>query len=439
MNWKLDLLWEKNSDKLYAINGRGLPVFILFHGDTLIQVGSCPEFIKSTIKEIERVPDIYVVTPPVVNILGDNWSGFEFPLWRARFMDFMNPQQVSMIGYADHVKSVYRRLSLGMFGDFVTDNYGNPQSHWVPKSWVDDVLTPAYNPDYSIGDWKFIFSEDNVMITNGDYKFDWKKEFSRLQNMPEFEKRSEHTFVDQEFGVLVTGNGVGSRIGNTSSFLVKMAQKSYWIDPPAYPIHKSGELGIAPDKIDALIITHVHEDHIEGFASWYAYLADGNKKLALYTDDQVFRQLKTIFNPMVVDIEKVFEYHNVRELENTGLWKFRKNYHTIPTLGLKITNGDKGIAISGDTIYNENIARYRYLNKEISFQEMLDLSSYFFKGCQIIFHDTNVAGDPVHTPLRSVESLMELYPDTQIYSYHLFEPIESELISKSETGKFYSP
>ncbi len=432
-------VWENGSEKLSVIKGNGIPVFILSSEEHTIQIGTSPEFHKRTIAETGTLPDYFIVPPPAISLAGDNWTGFEFPLWQARFMDFLNPHLVALAGYTDHVNAVYQRLSYAMFGDYVTDVKGNPQSHWVPKKWVDDVLSLVKRERIEIGKWVFTFTEEDIDISCGDKSFSWRELFSKYVYERDYDLISGHEFQDQNFGVLVAGNGVGSKNGNTSSFVVKIGDEVIWVDPPAYPVYKSAELGIAAANVNALVITHVHEDHIEGFSSWYYFLKSNSRSLPLYTTPTILRQLKAIFEPLGVEFDSVLKFHNISELENKGTWKFRTNYHTIPTVGFKVTDGENWVGVSGDTIYNEALHRGRYLNREISYEEMIDLSFSFFKECKVIFHDTNVVGDPVHTPLALVEQLNKKLPRAAIYAYHLFEDVESDYIKKSEVGKFYIP
>jgi glyoxylase-like metal-dependent hydrolase (beta-lactamase superfamily II) len=437
MNWSVETVWEYGTDKIKLVRGYGLPVFYIETHDLLLQVGSSPEVFKNTIGHFNRVADFMIVPPPKADMNGENWSGFEFPLWRARFMDFMNPQQVHLAGYTHYTRAVYDRLALAMFGDYIKDDQDRPQSRWVAKKWVDDVLQVLPDDSLKAGSFTLQFSDSDVSISHPEKKFSWAKLFSEYYTSPTIDELKDHSFAAEDFGVMAAGTGVGSKPGNTSSFVVKIADDTIWVDPVAYAAPKARSLGIAMAGLSGILITHVHEDHIEGFVSCFEYYKAQNSRQKLYSSAEIFQQLRTIFEPVVGDLTGVFDFIPVSELEAAGNWQFRMNYHTIPTLGFFVRHKGQAIGVSGDTIFDETIHRSRFQNNEISQKELDDLSAEFFKECQLVFHDTNVTGDPVHTSLKKVEELaMKIFP-AHILGYHLAEDIESDLVEKAETGKFY--
>jgi phosphoribosyl 1,2-cyclic phosphodiesterase len=437
MHWSPQILWQSGQNKLLLVAGNGLPVFYIDTGKKFLQIGSAPAVYKNTINMFNRVADAFVVPPPRFSLAGDNWTGFEFPLWRARFYDFLNPQQVALWGHSDHVESVYQRLGFAMFGDYVADYSGAKQAHWVARRWLDDVLQKKVQKSYKSADWRLQIRSDDIVIECEQQRWLWSELFASHAQTNAPVVLAEHAFAKNEFGVFISGSGVGSRPGNTSSFLVKQGKSSIWIDPPAYAIQQSADLGIALEKVNGLVITHVHEDHIEGVSAWAAYLQTQKTKLPLYTDERIYSQLQRVFTPIIGSLEQYFTFSHYRNLEATQHWRFRRNYHTLPTLGMRINYNGKALGISGDTLYDEGLFKQRYGHRELSFSEMLDLSANFFRGCAVILHDTNVNNDPVHAPLDAVETLSRRLPEAKIYAYHLYEDVESERIKKANTGDFY--
>ncbi|MBR2377428.1 MAG: MBL fold metallo-hydrolase [Clostridia bacterium] len=109
------------------------------------------------------------------------------------------------------------------------------------------------------------------------------------------------------------------------------------------------------NELNFVYLSHLHFDHIAdvGILSYAVSFLKKDKKLKVYYHDDgsdVSKVLKNI---------AVFELVNVKEnqIYNEGnlVFSFYKMTHPVDSFGIKISDGGKTLAYTGDTTYNENI------------------------------------------------------------------------------------
>ncbi len=416
----------------------------------LIQVNTVPELFKTYFPVLKKLPVAVFASAPVTNQLGDSYTGFEFELWVSRFMDFMNPNRIKFISTEENLRNIYNRLEIPMNGDFVKDDNGTPQAKFVPKRWIDDVYEwcPIKN-EFTINNVKFQYLNDHHLVIYDRKKLVFDSELypnyksnghsndhveDVLKRIPEFHP------VSAGLGMIISGVSIGTKPGVTSNFIFHWNNRLLWIDPPARTFEKGLLLGINIDRVDDFLISHVHEDHIEGFSGILKRKIDKKEKLNLISTPAILKQLKTIFQPNFGDISNFIEFKNILEKSKFDSYhglkiETRSNYHPVPTLGFKFSYFGKKIGLSGDILYNENILKSRLQTGVITKEEFELLSPEWFADCQHVLHDTTVSGDPVHTALKDVEHLASKLPaGTKVYGYHAGAPIESKFVIQANFG-----
>lgn len=170
--------------------------------------------------------------------------------------------------------------------------------------------------------------------------------------------------------VIGSGNGF-SLEENTSSKIVHFGRSNIWIDPPGRGLEILAKERIHPDIISGIILTHLHDDHCAGFASFLRYIEKKEEKMTLITTRELYRQilfkyshifenLKDILQPIFISIGKPAR---IRKFNNDSLDKelkitIKRNFHGVPSYSFKFSYLGKTIAFSGD----HTIRRYGYFS-----------------------------------------------------------------------------
>jgi hypothetical protein len=143
----------------------------------------------------------------------------------------------------------------------------------------------------------------------------------------------------------------------SNGFLLRMNGKWILWDCPAYLNLHLDAIGISYNDIDAIFISHIHEDHLDIMQS-----VRQNSKTELYTTPEIFHcmtlKLLTVLNCSYDKATSYYHYNPIYvnrpfELFNS---KFEVFYsvHSIPALGLRLSvpkkNGVSKIFISGDNL-----------------------------------------------------------------------------------------
>ncbi|MCZ6531350.1 MAG: MBL fold metallo-hydrolase [SAR324 cluster bacterium] len=173
-----------------------------------------------------------------------------------------------------------------------------------------------------------------------------------------------------------------------NGYLINMDGKLILWDCPAYLHQHLRNLKVDPQEIDALILSHVHEDHIDTSES----LRD--PPFDLYTTPEVYYsllvKLAAVFGSTM---EQAKSYHKWHRLEVGkpmqicgGRFEFFHSVHAIPALGCRISKevgGKQGLLhISGDQLSKDSMAtmlkdggiskaRYDYVENMLNGKESL--------------------------------------------------------------------
>lgn len=167
---------------------------------------------------------------------------------------------------------------------------------------------------------------------------------------------------------------------------------------------RSGGGRVETGDIDAMLITHLHGDHVNGLEMTATYRRFFLRKppWPLYANPQVLDQLwdrrlavsmgRGWDGESFVDLqpEEFFEFYPLDWDNSTSVGPFeidiRRTRHHLPTSALRIHDGDATLAYSCDTMFDE--ALIEWLAEE----------------SELILHEASISGE-VHTAVPSLQQL----------------------------------
>lgn len=136
---------------------------------------------------------------------------------------------------------------------------------------------------------------------------------------------------------------------NRSSILVESRNTKILVDAGFDIRHQLIKFGI--DKIDAVIITHDHADHVFGVDDLRIFHDLHNMEVALYTDHKTMHALQQkfsyLFNRDVFKIHEISFYDKV-SIGDIDLQFFRQDHGVMDSLGMRVQN----------IIYTNDVKRY---------------------------------------------------------------------------------
>lgn len=170
-------------------------------------------------------------------------------------------------------------------------------------------------------------------------------------------------------------------------------------DVAAYLRVRLGNLGISPNQISEVFISHVHEDHIAGLPE---LLLMGGCRIRILTSQIIYQSLLRVLSAMLAlpqdDVAVLFDFSPLepdQPLQIDGK-KFEAIYaiHTIPTLAVRVN----GLCYSGDMRYDENWFDELEAKEILSPARKQELAE-FAKGTSVLVHDAG--GGTIHTSVTS--------------------------------------
>lgn len=241
------------------------------------------------------------------------------------------------------------------------------------------------------------------------------------------------------FDVLVNGAGDAfSRRDYGTNFLLRRDDFVLGIDcPDAYRRalaengfdHRGDELTV--QDLDALFVTHLHGDHVNGLEMLLAYYRHVlEERLDVYVAPEVAEDLWSrrlgvalgqVWNGESFDSlypEDYYRLHEVPWEETTSIGPFdvetRKTLHHLPATAMRVTDGDASVGYSCDTQFDRDLVDW-------------------LAEADLVLHETGLG--PGHTELEELEGLPgELLDDLRVV--HVPESVDRDEVEGESSVQF---
>lgn len=228
---------------------------------------------------------------------------------------------------------------------------------------------------------------------------------------------------------LGTASSIPTKDRDNTSFLFIHKKQTFIVDCPGSIVQKLLRVGIDFKKIQNIIITHEHPDHIYGIVSLIHTQAYLNDRLRIFTNPtciKIIKKLVEIFElnkkefPRL-DFINVFEKSLFYQNDSLRLAAI-KNLHTEDSFGVRFLFGRKCLFYSSDTAFSP--AMFKGLGK-----------------CNYLIHDTTASSSffrryprlyKMHTDSRTLAKYLRSKPKVKLFPIHflLLEKGEEERIQK---------
>ena len=403
---------------IHRLNNKYLYADIIKIGNIYIRIGTFPG-ISKYLNKIKIYPQYTVVLPPLTSIAGDNYTGEDFVLLNKYYKKDLSP--IYYIGYKYYVKYLYKRSK-----NTLNQTFNKHKTKIITKNRLKKLFKPILlkpNSFYNISDKIRINTNiSNVQIYNkNNLIYDWIEKSPTINIRYEAKKmlspykNKKKVYLNNSINILPIGVGNGFH-GECSNFIIQYADRTIWVDPMVQPFIALKKAKLHWNMITDYLITHIHEDHIEGLSSVLKYSLLNNYKINLITTQKIYQQLKNIFSFLFPDF--IYLVNHINVIPDTtlpyhhGYLTVRLNHHPVKsgTLGLKIRYRDNCFALSGDNHYSEEF--------EAKYPNNSAFDSKWYSGCQLLFHEVDFFNpDTIHTYYKEIIKLQQKLK-IKILCYH---------------------
>ncbi len=162
------------------------------------------------------------------------------------------------------------------------------------------------------------------------------------------------------FGVTPLGTSHGfDATGDFTSFIIWVDSKGILVDPSSEALAYLDQIGVAPQDVPYVFLTHVHADHDGGLVE---KLVSGSQTRVIASDPvfRAFIEKARLVTGRDFEQERLVTHISANpssrvRIEVAGDFaqlETRWNLHPIPTNGFKLTFGGRTLGYSGDTQYD---------------------------------------------------------------------------------------
>ncbi len=390
-----------------------------------ILVNCPPETLKYLLAQGIKSPKVVLLPPdmPLGQELGSsgfvrrgiNYASIEFIMY-ANFFGAGGARTQLITPTANQQQRLYRILEETVDGPRDPDEYG-PYKWLLRECEAVSFYPPLGRPPFAtdlviqanlengggvLGDGvtitlveqEFVFEEDGQVVARVPTQI--KETYNPLK------AAEARPLLRQEITLQFIGGSDGfDPAGITTCFLAYLGTsvktQATLFDTAAYLRTRLGNLGISPNQISEVVLSHLHEDHLAGLPE---LLLMGQQRVRLLTSDIIYRSLLRVLGAMLnlpeVDVATLFDHYPLNpgqpiELEGRT---FQAIYaiHSIPTIAVRANN----LCYSGDMRYDEEwfdkLEEEGVLSKERHHQLI-----HFFDNASVLVQDAG--GGAVHTTL----------------------------------------
>jgi len=233
---------------------------------------------------------------------------------------------------------------------------------------------------------------------------------------PEFREAIQFASDRPRFGVTPLGTSHGfDANGDCTSFVIWLDSKGILVDPSSEALAYLDQVGVAPQDVPYVFLTHIHADHDAGLVE---KLVSGSQTKVI-ASDPVFRTF----------IEKA-RHITGHDFEREGLLihipanpgdgvriemandfaqlDTRWNLHPIPTNGFRLTFGGRTLGYSGDTQYDPAMLENLWRRGTLGEAQFKDLMFFFWTPegqptVDLLYHEAGIP--PIHTDKETLRAL----------------------------------
>lgn len=230
---------------------------------------------------------------------------------------------------------------------------------------------------------------------------------------------------------------------DNTSFLFIYKKEIFLIDCPGAVVQKLLKVNLDYNKINKIILTHHHPDHIYGLSHLIHAQCYNNKKITIFCNKITQRVIKKIIKAMGLD-KKEFPQVSFRDVlvkspfyKNNNLsLKAIRNKHCFQSFGVIFSWKNKSLLYSSDTALCSNIVNYA------------KKSTYLIHDCtaSLTFFNKYPSLFKMHTPSAFITREFKKHPLKKIIPIHFLlrdkkeeRKIEKELIPLIKRGKILLP
>jgi hypothetical protein len=364
-----------------------------------ILIGCPPEILKVMMTEHVPMPDSIVI-PGTLHKFNSSLACLEFPFYHFLFIQqgLARGRKFKVFAKKKICKKLREMLRVTVLGpDYeevmkVESNLGLPSK--LSKKKIKQVIAETqflapkradgktYDLDemiefipLEIGDKKTIYpsyedypkvdierSAEDDFTVSCDRKLKTSLTISKplepVYNIKGVRVSNKEIRSDSEFSIRCLGASEGfDPTQPANGFLFHFNGKWALWDCPAYLHRHLNKLGLKLDSLDAVFISHVHEDHLD-----IVETIGENKKTEIYTSPEIFHCMLLKLMPILdCTYKKAQSYYNFHPVYANkpfklfdALFEVFYSSHAIPALGLKlkVENGNQAsnLFLSGDTL-----------------------------------------------------------------------------------------
>jgi ribonuclease BN (tRNA processing enzyme) len=214
---------------------------------------------------------------------------------------------------------------------------------------------------------------------------------------------------------LGTSSSIPTKTRDNTSFLFSHNKQSLLIDCPGSITQKLLKVGFDFRKLQKVIITHHHPDHIYGIISLIHTQAYLNKKIKIYSNKPslvLIKKLITLFRlnkPQFPQIENIDVFSQKYFMRTSGLTlEAIPNKHAQGSFGIKFSFQKKAILYSSDTAFCPSMLKdYGHFHYVI--HDCTASYSYFLQHPQLF---------KMHTNSVTLAQYMRTMPKTKLIPVH---------------------